>query len=228
MIIALASLSSTSNTNNFNTNVRDTNRNSNVTVNTNTTNANVSVPPSGPFVDDFSEKNWRVGVSQYGRIWYDNDEYHMSSKERTYMLMCAPSDDYSTENANIKVTARTVDGSVPAAGFGLMVHCSQTRNSQLEHYAFLIYPGDEPEYEIIMQKGETQTPLVTRTKSDAIASGSSPNRLEIRVKGADLAFYVNGQFLTRITDTENYRRGRVGFYTSDVADVAFDDLEISR
>jgi len=228
MLIALASLGSDSNSNNLNANTRDVNRNANVTVNANIPNANASVTPAGPLIDDFSDKKWNVGVSQFGRMWYDNDEYHMSSKEQMYIVMYAPSEDYSTENATVKVTARSVDGTVPSNGFGLMVHCRRSKAKQLEDYALLIYPSDEPEYEIIMHKEGTQSSLVSRTKSDAVLSGSRPNQLEIRIKGSELSFYANGQFLTKITDTENYRRGTAGFYTSDVTNVAFDNLEIDR
>jgi hypothetical protein len=31
-----------------------------------------------------------------------------------------------------------------------------------------------------------------------------------------------------MNDKENYRKGRVGFYTSDVFEVSFDDLSIER
>ncbi len=31
-----------------------------------------------------------------------DDEYHMSSKERTFVVIYAPSNDYSTENATVK------------------------------------------------------------------------------------------------------------------------------
>jgi hypothetical protein len=70
--------------------------------------------------------------------------------------------------------------------------------------------------------------VISRTRSDAIRTGKNPNQLEIRIKGNELSFYANGQYLTRITDTENYRRGRAGFYTSDEIEVAFDNLEIDR
>ena len=229
MLIALASLGSNSNTANLNANRGDVNRNSNVTANVNANaNANVEVPPSSPLLDGFNEKKWGVGLSQYGRTWYEDDEYHMTSKEHTYIVMSAPSDDYNTENATVKVTARSVDGSVPSAGFGLMVHCGWSKTKQLEDYALLIYPSDEPEYEVVMHKDGTQSSLVQKTRSDAIQSDTHPNRLEIRIKGTELSFYVNGQFLTRVTDTANFRRGRAGFYTSDEIDVAFDDLEIDR
>ena len=226
MLIALASLGSDSNTNNLNTNTA--NRNANVTVNANVPNSNASVTPTGPLTDDFTDKKWNVGVSQFGRMWYENNEYHMSSKDQTYMVIYAPSEDYSTENATVKVTARSVDGTVPANGFGLMVHCGRSRAKRLDDYALLIYPSDEPEYEIIMHKDGTQSSLVERTKSSAVLSGTSPNKLEVRIKGTELSFYANGQFLTKITDTENYRRGTAGFYTSDAANVAFDNLEIVR
>jgi hypothetical protein len=231
MIIALASLGSNTNTANTNSNTREVNRNTNVNANANANlaaNANANTAPTGPFLDDFSEKKWTVGTSPYGRIWYDNGEYHMSSKKDTYIVMHAPSDDYSTENATVKVTARSVAGGVPSAGFGLMVHCGYSKAKELEYYALLIYPSSEPEYSVILHRNGSEQPLVTHTKSNAIKSGSSPNQLEVRIRGNDLAFYANGQLLTHISDTANYRRGRVGFYTSDETEVAFDNLEIDR
>ena len=230
MLIVLASLGSSSNTNNLNANTRNENRNSNVTVNANVsnTNANANIAAPTSLTDDFSQQKWGVGTSPYGRIFYEGGEYHMESKERTFVVMYAPSDDYNTENATVKVTARSVDGEVPSAGFGLMVHCAQSKAKQLEDYALLIYPSDDPEYEIIKHKDGNQSSVVTRTRSDAIHSGSAPNILEVRLKGIELSFYVNGQYLTRITDTENFRRGRAGLYTSDIHEVAFDDLSINR
>ena len=233
MLIALASLGSNSNGTNLNANVRNENRNSNVTANANANvsnaNANANATTATSLTDDFSQQKWGgVGTSQYGRIWYENGEYHMSSRAGLFVVMYAPSDDYNTENATVKVKARSVDGNVPSAGFGLMVHCAQSKAKQLEDYALLIYPSDNPEFEIVKHKEGKQSSVVTRTKSSAIRSGSTPNVLEIRVKGADLWFYVNNQYLTRINDSENFRRGRAGFYTSDVYEVAFDDLTINR
>jgi len=232
MIIALASLNSATNDNNSNANAnRIANRNTNTNTNTNTElpnrNVNISALPAS-FTDDFTEQKWGTGDSKFGKIWYADDEYHMSSKEKTYVVMYAPTDDYNTENATVKITARSVDGTVPSAGFGLMVHCAQTKTKQLEDYALLIYPAEQAQYEIVMHKGGSQTSIVSKTPSTAIRSGTNPNQLEVRIKGTELSFYVNGQYLTKITDTENYRNGRVGLYTSDTTDIAFDDLEIRR
>ncbi|HKG59533.1 MAG TPA: hypothetical protein VKB05_07125 [Pyrinomonadaceae bacterium] len=234
MVIALASLGSNGNTNNLNANTRNENRNSNVTANTNAnanvsnTNANANVAIPNSLVDDFSQEKWRIGSSDYGRFSYDGGEYHMSGKAGMYVVVYAPSDEYSTENATVKVTARSVNGDVPASGFGLMVHCAVSKTKQLEDYALLIYPSDQPAYEIIKHKNGTPSSVVTKTESSAIRSGSAPNLLEVRIRGTELSFYANGQFLTKINDTENYKHGRTGFYTSDVYEVAFDDLSINR
>jgi hypothetical protein len=229
MVIALASLNTANTNTNYNAN-RNDNRNSNITTNANVpnTNANSNISAPASIDDDFSQQKWGVGSGPYGRIWYDNGEYHMVSKPGTFVVMYAPSDDYSTENATVKVTARSVDGDVPASGFGLLVHCAQSKAKQLEDYGLLIYPGDEAEYEIVKHKEGKQSPVVTKTKSSAIHSGSTPNVLEVRIRGTELSFYANGQFLTRITDTENFKHGRAGLYTSDLHEVVFDDLSIDR
>ncbi len=229
LFIALA-LSSTDNRN-LNANSRNDNRNANVTTNTNNSNVNANTNANVPtlLTDDFSQQKWGTGQSAYGRIWYSNGEYHMTSLPEKFVVMYAPSNDYNTENATVKVTARTVNGEVPSAGFGLMVHCVQTRDKKLEDYALLIFPSaDEPSYEVIMHKAGVQSALVQKTTSSAIRSGSSPNQLEIRIKGAELSFYANGQLLTKVTDTANFRRGRAGLYTSDPYEVAFDDLTIEH
>src|ERR1700752_117901 len=221
MVIAITGITANNNSNVTNTNNRNDNRNANVNTNTNAT-----LPAA--FSDDFSEQKWGIGDSRFGRIWYADDEYHMSSKEKTFVVMYAPTEDYTTENSTVKVTARSVTGGVPSAGFGLMVHCAQSKTKQLEDYALVIYPSDDPEYEVIMHNNGNQTSMVSKTKSSAIHSGSSPNVLEVRIKGTELSFYINGQYLTRITDKENAKRARAGLYTSDIEEVAFDNLEITR
>lgn len=234
MIIALASMGSNSNnTANRNTNVRNANsranRNSNANTNgTNVSNANSAANLPASMTDDFSEAKWTAGNFSFGNIWYADEQYHMRSKAKTYLVMYAPSGEYSTEDATVRVTARSVDGTPPSTGYGLMVHGQKTKTGELEDYALLVYTGSEPKYEIIKHKGGEQTAVVPWTISKIIRSGTNPNQLEIRAQGSELSFYINGQYVDRITDNENFKRGRAGLYTSDVAEVAFDDLEIER
>jgi hypothetical protein len=230
MLIVLASMNANTNSNNRNTNLRSGNRNANINSNLNSngsnTNSDVNLPPL--VTDDFSEAKWTTDRGEYGDIWYDNDEYHMRSKEKTYLVMYAPGREYDTGNADVKVSVRSVDGSPSPTGYGLIVHGQRSKSGELEDYALLIYNGTDPQYEVIKHKGGQQTTVVPWAKSSAIRTGTSTNQLEVRARGTELSFYINGDYVEKITDSENFKRGVVGFYTSDVTEVAFDDLEIKR
>lgn len=225
MIIALAGLSSDSNTNSNRANVNSTNTNRNRNANSNTANANTSVPTS--ITDDFSRQIWGTGSYTFGDIWYAGNEYHMRAKEEKYLVMYGPPD-YKTADATVTVTVRSVDGTPAPSGFGLIVHGERSKSDELEDYALLIYTGIEPKYEIIKHKDGKQTELVTWTSSSAIRTGSIPNELEVRARGSELSFYINGTYINQISDEENFRGGIAGFYTSGTTDAAFDNLEIKR
>jgi hypothetical protein len=229
MILALASMGANSNgnsnANNRNSNVRLGNRNTNVNVNNLNLNTNAVLPTLT--ADDFSEEKWGKGNFSYGDISYEDGEYRMRAKENSYLVMYAPSTDYSTENASVRVTAKDVDGGAVSSGYGLIVHGQKNATSQLEDYAFLIFSGPQPQYEIIKHTAGVQTTVVPWTKSSAILTGTSENQLEVRARGTELSFYINGQYVNRITDNE-IKKGVAGFYTSGTSEVAFDNLEIRR
>ncbi|HEV7744999.1 MAG TPA: hypothetical protein VGO56_08375 [Pyrinomonadaceae bacterium] len=227
MIIAIASLGANSNANsNRGNNNRIVNRNANANTNVANANTNASVPVT--VTDDFSEQKWTTGNYAFGDIWYSGDEYHMRAKAEKYLVMYAPSQDYKTGNATVSVTARSVDGTPASTGFGLIIHGERSKTNELEDYALLIFTGAETKYEIVKHKDGKQTALVPWTKTTSIHSGASPNTLEVRAKGTDITFYINGEYVDRITDSENFKGGIAGLYTSDTTEIAFDDLEIKR
>jgi len=231
LLVAIASVTNRNNNNrvaNTNSNWRSANRNANANsspvANTNSdTRSNLT-----SFTDDFSAASWGVGPSSYGNLWYQDDEYHMHAVKGSYIVMYGPDrKEYYDENATVRVGLRSVDDDPPSHGYGLVVH-GEKKDGKLEDYGFLIYNGPEPKYEVILHKAGVETKMVEWTPSSVIRTGTTPNQLEVRIRDLRLDFYINGQFITSITDTANYRRGRVGFYTSDTGEVAFDDLEISR
>lgn len=227
LIITLANMGSDTNENANRANVnRLGNRNANANTNVGNTNVNANFPAS--LTDDFSNQKWGTGSYAFGDIWYAGDEYHMRAKDGKYLVMYAPTQDYKTGNATITVTARSVDGTPAASGHGLIVHGEKSSSGELEDYALLIYTGAETKYEIVQHKGGQQTALVQWTNSDAIHSGSEANELEVRARGSELTFYINGRYVDRITDKDNFKGGIAGLYSSDSAEIAFDDLEIKR
>jgi len=231
IILALVKMNANSNANSNRTNVnsRVANRNANANTNSaNVSNTNSNAPLPSSLTDDFSQPKWGTPSSAFGDLWYADEQYHMRAKANQYLVMYAPSNDYRTENATVRVTARSVDGTPAKSGFGLIVNGAKSKSDKLEDYALLIYTGDEPRYEIIKHKAGVQTEVVPWAASKVIRTGTNPNQLEVRAKGSELSFYINGQYVDRITDTENFKGGIAGLYTSDTADIAFDDLEIKR
>lgn len=229
MILALASMDSNSNGNSNRVIVNSRNNNRNTNTNTNTANTNTNTNASLPALlsDDFSQAKWGTGNYAFGDIWYADDQYHMRAKAKSYLMMYAPSAEYDTANAAVSVTARSVDGTPSLTGYGLIIH-GEKKNGKLEDYALLIDTSANARYQIIKHKDDKQTVVVPWTTSSVIRSGSNSNQLEIRARGTELSFYINGQYVDRATDTENFKGGRAGLYTSDIPEVAFDDLEIKR
>jgi len=226
VVILLVAIANVANDNNGNSN--NNNRQANRAANTSpNSNANTRSDLTS-FTDDFSIQSWGTGPSEFGNIWYKDEEYHMHATKGRYLVIYGPDKpEYRTENATVRVGLRSVDGDPPGTGYGLVVH-GDKKTGNLEDYAFLIDNGDSPRYKIVMHKGGNETSIGDWTSSSAIRSGTTPNQIEVRIRDDKLDFYINGQFITTITDSEGYKKGRVGLYTSDAGEVAFDDLEISK
>jgi len=216
--------------NSNNANWKSANRNRNTNSDNTNENANPSAPPAN-FTDDFSAQNWGTGTWDDGRAWYSDEEYHMHAITGRFIEMYAPEKkpEYYTKNATVRVGLRSIDGNPPETGYGLVVHGDKNKkDGSLEDYGFLLFNGPKPKYKIVLHKAGTETNIVSWTSSNVIRTGTSPNQIEVRIHDSALDLYINGQFITSIPDSADYKTGRVGFYTSDAGEVAFDDLEIIR
>jgi hypothetical protein len=233
VVILIFALSRITNDNNNNRNANNSNKvaNRNTNKNTNSDEANTNANSRSSlttFTDDFSNKTWSTGESQYGKIWYQDEEFHMSATKGGFIVMYGPDKpDYKTENATVRVGLRSIDGNPPITGYGVVVH-GVKKNDKLEDYGFLIYNGETPKYKIVLHRAGVETKVVDWTPTTTIRSGTLPNQIEVRIRDLKMDFYINGQFVTSTTDEAQYRYGRVGLYTSDTGEVAFDDLEISK
>ncbi len=233
LIFAVASITNDNNSNpnksNSNNSNKVANRNTNKNTNSDETNTNSNSRSTlSTFTDDFSNKTWGAGDSQYGSISYQDEEYHMHATKGGFIVMYGPDKpEYHDENATVRVGLRSIDGNPPLTGYGLVVH-GERKDGKLEDYGFLIYNGTNPKYKIVLHKAGAESKVVDWTPTSTIRTGTTPNQIEVRIRDLKMDFYINGQFITSITDEANYRRGRVGLYTSDLGEVAYDDLEVSK
>jgi hypothetical protein len=223
-IAILASLGSE----NSNRRASNTGRTTSNTNTRTTTTSNTSSTGSSLVVrDDFSAEKWPTGSDAYDSK-YEDGEYHMHSTSGNYVVMLAPNDsDYSTKDRTVRVTTRSIDGTASNYGYGLVMH-GKLKSGEPVGYGFLVYTGNDPSYSIVHLTGDQDRTLVKWTSSSVVRSGTNSNQIEVRVKGDQLSYYVNGQYVTSITDSAGYGDGRVGFFASNDNPVAFDDLEIYK
>lgn len=226
IVVLLSIIGSESKDNNKNSNAGVVNANgSNTTVSTKTANTTTTTP-STTLRDDFSTQNWPTGESAYGSSYKDG-QYHMKAKPDLYVFMFPlNTGNYASKDATVKVTVRSVSGTSPEYGYGLIMHGKVNPKGSLEGYGFFIYTGSTPGYQIVKFKDGEPDALVKWTNSSVIRTGTSPNQIEVRARGSQLNMYVNGQYLKGVTDTSNVTDGFVGLYTSETPEVAFDDLQI--
>ena len=225
VLLAIIGKNSSATTANTNRAVVESNSNRAIVANSNRGEART---PVGVLKDDFSAQNWPTGEAAYGSFYQDG-EYHMVGRPKLYVYMFPrDTNSYKSDDANVKVTARSVDGKSPLYGYGLVIHGKVTQTRQLEGYGFLIYTGAEPKYKIARFAAGESKPIVEWKASSAIRRGTSPNQIEVRTSGSGLSLYINGQSVDSITDTAGVTSGYVGLYTSETNEVAFDDMEIDR
>jgi hypothetical protein len=231
MIIGKDSSSSNSNNRNANQTIANKNSNSSNTnannSNANNSNRNTNTTPSNSLKDDFSTQNWPTGDKAYGSF-YEDGEYHMKGKPGLYVYMFPLNSSYTSKDADVKVTVRSVDGKSPNYGYGLVMHGKTNSNGKLDGYGFIIYTGTSPKYEIVKFTDGAPTEIVKWADATMLRTGTTPNQVEVRAQGTQLSLSINGQFVKSVTDTSNITDGFVGLYTTETNEVAFDDLEINR
>jgi hypothetical protein len=232
ILASMGSNTNKNNSNNSNANVSRSNRNANSNSNanaksSNANNSNSTAAAGTPVAsDDFSSQAWWTGSVNVGSASYQSGEYRLRATSTGYMVIYGP-DAFRTENATTRVTARSVSDS-PEAGFGMAIFGEMNKKKELEDYCLLIRTSGTPAYKIVMHRGGTETTLVDWTSASQIRSGTSPNQLEARASGTQVAFYINGQYVSAIEATSGYAVGLAGFYTSGTEEVAFDDLQITK
>jgi len=90
---------------------------------TTSTNTSTSSAPDGRTnVQDIDLEDWVRDVSVYGNTEFTNGEFFMSSKQKGYYYVLVAPAEYTTDNADVRVTLRNVDNMDSRYGYGLIFH----------------------------------------------------------------------------------------------------------
>jgi hypothetical protein len=218
----------TTNTKGNTSNTKITLPTNNTTGNTSTTNTSTTTPSDGRTnVQDIDLQDWVRDTSLYGNTEFTNGEFIMSSKQKGYYYVLVAPDDYTTDNADVRVTLRNMDNMDSRYGYGLIFHSNPTPLNQ--DYAFLI-DTKKKKYRVVRHEPSDEKTVVAWTNSNAIKDGTQENTLEIRDKGSDskVELYINGQLVNSIPNTYGYKGGVPGLYAGDAAKIAFKNLQVVK
>lgn len=168
---------------------------------------------------------WAKGDTDLGVTEYSGDELLMSSKKKNFYYVLAAQRDYKTEGAVTKLTVRNVDEARSNLGFGLIVHSNPIPLTQ--DYAFLI-DSESKKYRVVRHTPGDEFVVVGWTRSNAIKDGGEKNILEVRDSNKTMNFYINGEFIRTVGNTDGYSGGVAGIYAGDAVKVGFSDFQISK
>lgn len=214
LIALIANMEPPKDNSNYNTNI----------FNTNSKNTNPA-PDDRKNITTIDLSNWKKDFSEFGKTDFKTGEFIMSSKRDGYYFVLVAPANYKTENATTRVTVRNIDNGDSSLGYGLIFHSNPTPLKQ--DYAFLIDSKNQ-KYRIVRHKPQKEDEVVGWTKSAYIKEGSQENVLEARDEKGAINFYINGNFITSIRNTDGYKDGVTGLYVGGISPIGFSNLEIKR
>ena len=168
---------------------------------------------------------WVKGDTDAGYTEFTDGELLMNSKKKNfyYVVMALTTD--KTENATTKVTVRNVSEEKTNLGFGLVLNSNP--KPFVQDYTFLI-DSEGKKYRVVRHTPGDEIAVVGWTRSTAIKDGSDENILEVRDSNGTMNFYINGEFIRTVSNTDGYSGGIAGLYAGDAVQVAFSAMEISK
>ena len=209
----------------------ESNANTNENVNANAayiSNANKTDPTPGELTSSrkIDLSKWaREEYSAYGNTEYKNGEFIMSSRQKGYYYVLVSRPEYKTENAITTVTVKNINNANSVLGYGLVVHSNPVPLTQ--DYAFLINSANK-KYRVVRHSPGAEKDVVNWTTSTAIKDGTQENVLEIRDQNKKMGFYINGQLVTTVSNTDGYEGGVPGLYSGDAVSIAFTNFEVKQ
>jgi hypothetical protein len=156
---------------------------------------------------------------------FSNNELVLGTRQKGYYYVLVSQESDTTEDANTRVSVRNVDNLDSSMGYGLVFHSNPQPLQQ--DYCFLI-DAKKKRYRVVRHVPKDEPVVVRWTNSSAIKDGTQENSLEVRDVNGTIDFYINGEKVNSIRNSNGYKGGVAGVYSGDAARAAFSKLEIRR
>ncbi len=182
------------------------------------------VPDKNKF-EKIDLSGWTKTNPIYATSEYKNGEFILGTKNKNFYYVVVATEKYQTDDSITRLTVRNVEEKPTRFGYGLIFHSNPTPLTQ--DYGFLI-DADKQRYRVVKHSPGKETDIIKWTKSTVIKSGTQKNVLEVRDSGGEITFYINGQKIDSIKNTDGYKGGVPGVYTGDAVPVGFSDFEVGK
>lgn len=149
----------------------------------------------GGFLDDFSDVNsgWAEDEGSAGAVGYVDQAYRVQAKQAGF-LVTAMAPDSPRSSYKAAVAARWADGSATDGIYGLVFGGA----ADLSQYYFLAVRGQEFRlyyFDSTLPTSERLRGLNGWTPAGVINTGTTPNQLQVKRVGDDIAVTINGSEL---------------------------------
>ena len=172
------------------------------------------------YSDDFSNlsSGWQVADNEKCLQEYAGGEYRILIKNANWWTGGTPG--YRCTDCSIEVEGRFVSANY--GSYGILFGLTDAWD------AYLFQVSGTQDYSLNKLQGGQWQVLVPWTRSSAINAGQVTNRLRVVRNGPQISLYVNGQFLTTVSDSSFTGNLRVGLaasaYDQGNVDARFDSF----
>jgi len=175
------------------------------------------------FEDDFSNPSsgWPRESEEVYEFDYENDEYHILMKKSNWAAWASNKTLELFTDFTLEIDARLLSGPTQSL-YGVVFRLQDNDNL----YRFLVW-GDG-HYLVGTKLNGKWTVLQSKTKSAFINQGNSTNHFKVVCEGSKIEVYVNGHYLTTVTD-DSLSEGYMGVIVDTPqanTHVSFDNLRV--
>src|SRR6266567_6951842 len=174
-----------------------------------------------PVLDDPLSHQDSHNWDQSANCAFVGGTYHASSSETDNFFTCAP----NAQPSDFGDFAFQVQMAIIRGDYGGMYF--RANSSGMDYYTFTVYQSGRYTFDVYQNNSYLKT--VSDAASPAFKTGlNQANLITIVARGSNFYVYMNGQFVTHVSDT-SYSGGQTGLLAGDYThptEVAFSNLKI--
>ncbi len=178
-----------------------------------------SSPINSIFTDFFTSNfhNWPLDNNQTLSSSIADGSLFMRSQNEAFHYTTVAVPLSTGRDYVISATTKHIEG-VLNYGYGIIF----SKSAAGDFYAFAVA---DKFYKLLRYKSGRFEDVIAWTETDMMRKGASVNTLKIEKKGSDCYLYLNGSYVNKVLNMEEFGNA-TGFFVENMQSIAFDDLRV--